>query len=75
MARKGYHHGNLKQALVEATIALIEEKGPTGFTMAEAAKHGFRRAIVPRGNAPKSPIPGIDVRAVGRLSEALGVFD
>jgi AcrR family transcriptional regulator len=38
MVRKGYHHGNLKQALVAATIVLIEEKGPSGFTMAEAAK-------------------------------------
>ena len=38
MARRGYHHGNLKQALVEATLSLIEEKGPQGFTMAEAAK-------------------------------------
>lgn len=38
MARKGYHHGNLKQALVEATIKLIEQKGPLGFTLSEAAK-------------------------------------
>ena len=38
MARKGYHHGNLRQALVEAAIALIEEKGPHGFTLSEAAK-------------------------------------
>ncbi|MGB0498384.1 MAG: TetR/AcrR family transcriptional regulator [Rubricella sp.] len=37
-ARKGYHHGNLREALVEATLALIEEKGPTGFTLAEAAR-------------------------------------
>lgn len=36
--RKGYHHGNLKQALVEATASLIEEKGPLGFTLAEAAR-------------------------------------
>ena len=27
--------------------------------LAEAAKHGFRRAIVPKANAPKSAIPGI----------------
>ena len=47
MARKGYHHGNLKQALVEATIALIEEKGPTGFTMAEAAKAANVSAAAP----------------------------
>ncbi|MDA8747834.1 TetR/AcrR family transcriptional regulator [Litoreibacter sp.] len=38
MPKRGYHHGNLKQALVEATLALIEQKGPSGFTVAEAAK-------------------------------------
>ena len=36
--RKSYHHGNLRQALVEATLVLIEEKGPLGFTLAEAAR-------------------------------------
>ncbi|WP_226621312.1 TetR/AcrR family transcriptional regulator [Alloyangia pacifica] len=38
MAKRGYHHGNLRQALVEAALELIEEKGPTGFTLSEAAK-------------------------------------
>jgi AcrR family transcriptional regulator len=38
MHKRGYHHGNLKQALVDATLDLIEAKGPQGFTMAEAAK-------------------------------------
>jgi len=36
--RRPYHHGNLREALVEATRQLIEEKGPLGFTMAEAAR-------------------------------------
>ncbi|WP_372422329.1 TetR/AcrR family transcriptional regulator [Salinarimonas chemoclinalis] len=36
--RKTYHHGNLREALVEAARVLIEEKGPLGFTMAEAAR-------------------------------------
>lgn len=36
--RKPYHHGNLRQALVEATAALIEEMGPQAFTLAEAAR-------------------------------------
>lgn len=36
--RKTYHHGNLRQALVDATLALIEAKGPQGFTLAEAAR-------------------------------------
>lgn len=36
--KKGYHHGNLRQALVDAALELIVEKGPQGFTMAEAAR-------------------------------------
>jgi len=39
MPKRGYHHGNLKQALVDAALRLIEEKGPTGFTLSEAAKN------------------------------------
>ena len=38
MPKRGYHHGNLRQALVDAALALIEEKGPAGFTLSEAAK-------------------------------------
>ncbi|MDZ4096009.1 MAG: TetR/AcrR family transcriptional regulator [Paracoccaceae bacterium] len=38
MTKRGYHHGNLRQALVEAALALIAEKGPQGFTLSEAAK-------------------------------------
>jgi AcrR family transcriptional regulator len=33
-----YHHGNLREALVEAALALIAELGPSGFTVAEAAR-------------------------------------
>lgn len=36
--RKTYHHGNLREALADAARRLIEEKGPLGFTMAEAAR-------------------------------------
>lgn len=37
----------------------------------EAAKHGFKLAIVPKGNAPKQSIDGMRVIGVGRLQEAL----
>ena len=38
----------------------------------EAATHGFKRAIVPKGNAPKSgTFKGLEVIAVERLSQAL----
>lgn len=36
--RRGYHHGNLREALIEAALALIAELGPSGFTVAEAAR-------------------------------------
>jgi AcrR family transcriptional regulator len=36
---RGYHHGNLKETLVRAALALIAEKGPAGFTFAEAARY------------------------------------
>jgi DNA repair protein RadA/Sms len=37
----------------------------------EAEKHGFKKAIVPLGNAPKEPLAGLEVVAVKKLSEAL----
>ncbi|QDF66406.1 DNA repair protein RadA [Shewanella sp. SNU WT4] len=37
----------------------------------EAAKHGFKRAIVPKANAPKKPIAGMQVIGVSKLSQAL----
>ncbi|MEQ9728543.1 MULTISPECIES: DNA repair protein RadA [unclassified Pseudomonas] len=37
----------------------------------EAAKHGFKRAIVPKGNAPKEAPAGLQVIAVTRLEQAL----
>jgi AcrR family transcriptional regulator len=36
--KRGYHHGNLKEALVQACLKLIAEKGPSGFTLSEAAR-------------------------------------
>jgi AcrR family transcriptional regulator len=36
--RRGYHHGNLKEALIEAALSLIAEKGPGGLTFADAAR-------------------------------------
>jgi len=47
MARSSYHHGNLRQALVEATVQLIEEKGPQAFTLAEAARLAGVSAAAP----------------------------
>ena len=46
-AAKPYHHGNLREVLLESALLLIAEVGPTGFTLRELA----RRAGVSH-NAP-----------------------
>lgn len=37
----------------------------------EATKHGFKRAIVPRGNVPKPAPEGLEITVVSRLGDAL----
>lgn len=37
----------------------------------EAAKHGFKKAVIPKANAPKELIKGLTVNAVSTVSEAL----
>jgi AcrR family transcriptional regulator len=36
--RRGYHHGNLRETLIDAARFLVAEKGPQGFTLLEAAR-------------------------------------
>ncbi|MCI4661891.1 MAG: TetR/AcrR family transcriptional regulator [Neomegalonema sp.] len=38
MSKRGYHHGDLRNALIEAARSLIAENGPSGFSVAEAAR-------------------------------------
>lgn len=40
----------------------------------EAAKHGFKRAVIPKANAPKRQPKGLEVVGVSRLAEALDVI-
>ncbi len=70
---------SLTEKAVPQDLAVFGEVGLTGEIrpvpfgeerLAEAHKHGFRRALVPRANAPRRAL-GIEVIAVDRLSEAL----
>src|ERR1700744_5892694 len=36
-AERGYHHGNLREALLQAALDLIAQKGAAGFPFADAA--------------------------------------
>ena len=57
-------------------VGLAGEVRPVAYgeeRLAEAAKHGFRRAIVPAKNAPKKPIKDMEIMPVSRLSQAIGM--
>jgi AcrR family transcriptional regulator len=45
--RRGYHHGNLREALIQAALELIAKKGPAGFTFADAARWAGVSAAAP----------------------------
>lgn len=40
----------------------------------EAAKLGFKKAIIPTANQPKAPIAGLDIIAVNRIDEAMSAL-
>lgn len=40
----------------------------------DAAKHGFKKAVIPKANAPKKAIEGLAIHAVSTLSEALTIL-
>jgi len=80
-----YHHGNLKQALIDAAVALVAEVGPQGFTLREVARRAGLPLVI-AGNVPsehrswfKSEIePHIDgskVSYVGAVDDAQKVID
>jgi DNA repair protein RadA/Sms len=60
--------------IVFGEVGLTGEVRPVPYgeeRIAEAAKHGFRRALVPAANAPKKSAAGIEVIGVDRLDRAL----
>src|SRR5262249_10259324 len=44
---RGYHHGNLREALIQAARELMAEKGPAGFPFADAARSAGVSAAAP----------------------------
>jgi DNA repair protein RadA/Sms len=55
-------------------VGLAGEIRPVPFgeeRLREAAKHGFRRAVVPRANLPRKPVEGMAVTGVGHMAEAV----
>ena len=71
--RRAYHHGNLREALVEAALRLIAEKGTAGFTVAEAARLAGVSPAAPYRHfrSAEDLIAEIALRGFDRLNVAL----
>jgi AcrR family transcriptional regulator len=71
--RRGYHHGNLREALIEATLELIAAKGPAGFTIAEAARLAGVSPAAPYRHFrdAEALIAEVALRGFDRLTEVL----
>ena len=67
-----------KDVVVFGEVGLSGEIRPVPFgqeRIKEAVKHGFKKAIVPAGNAPRDKIPGMEVVAVKKLGEAMQAIE
>jgi DNA repair protein RadA/Sms len=63
--------------VVFGEVGLAGEIRPVAYgeeRLAEAAKHGFKRAIVPTANRPRRAIEGLEVTGVAHLGDALALL-
>jgi DNA repair protein RadA/Sms len=77
-ARSSLNDAPVPNSLVAfGELGLAGEIRPVPFgeeRLREAAKHGFKSAVVPQANVPKRPPDGMSVRGVTRLKQALEAF-
>jgi len=75
---------SLKDAIVPHDCFFFGELGLNGeirpvangyARLNDAVKHGFKRAVIPKANAPKKPMPGIKIYPVSSLVEALEALE
>jgi DNA repair protein RadA/Sms len=71
---------SLRDRALPETLVAFGEVGLTGEVrpvaygeerLREAAKQGFRHALVPRDNVPRRPVEGLEIRGIARLAEAI----
>ncbi len=68
--RKPYHHGRLREALIEATLQLLEEGGPESVTVREAGKRVGVSSGAPFRHFPtkRALLTAVAEEAIGRFS-------
>ena len=75
---------SLKDRVISHEVVFFGEVGLNGeirpvangyARLNEAAKHGFKKAVIPKKNAPKESIKGLSIHAVSTVSEAMAVMN
>src|SRR3989442_1512708 len=71
--RRGYHHGNLGEALIEATLGLIRQGGPEAVTVREVAKRAGVSSGAPFGLFSPRPalLPAVAEQAMAGFREEI----
>lgn len=64
---KPYHHGNLREALIDAACELIAQKGPQGFTLSEASKMAGVSGAAPYRHFPSKDDLLLQISNLGYL--------
>jgi AcrR family transcriptional regulator len=72
--RKSYHHGSLREALIEATLQLLEEGGPERVTVREAAKRAGVSSGAPFRHFPTRTalLTAVAEQSMGRFRAEIG---
>lgn len=71
---RGYHHGNLREAIIAAALEMISERGPAGFSFAEIARAVGVSAAAPYRHFRDRSALIADIARAGfeRLADELG---
>ena len=73
-------YSSFRDQALDRNLVVFGEVGLTGeirpvyngvSRLKEAKEHGFKKAIIPSSNKPKEKIPGLEIIAVNKLSEAI----
>ena len=81
MPKSGYHHGDLRTALIGAALKLLEEHGPDGVTMRAAAREAGVSAAAPyrhfadRDELMSAVAAACNQRLMAHMSAAAGELD
>ncbi|SRR5690606_26866169 len=70
---RGYHHGNLRQALLESALMLLTERGVEGFSLRETARRAGVSPAAPKHHFQdaRALLTALATIAFGRLADAL----